>query len=534
MTSLPPGYIPLSSIYIPPEEDARIRDKDSLNKAMLDRTRSILRFGQMQAILVEALPKRTTKLDNDPYDGKTWRLIDGQIRWVSMMALSYRHSTGEEEVVSAFEQWNLIPNAILASTREALHDPVMSLMLEFHANEDRDDFTWEEKGSYIRRIHDMLIEKHGKRGLKDKSERTEGWTNAQTAEYIGQSTATVSQYLQLTDETITATKSPKVRKAKTKRTAMKQLKIEKARDSRKAAVVREEAKPKTDTKDLDLAAQLSVYHGDCREWIKKIPDGSLAWFHWDPPYGGAEGKGGAFSAHAAIQTEHQYAMDLMLNMFGEIWRVLRDGGWLVIWYTPIHYNWLRYNLQGHRFDLKSGSCLFCEKNIIRDHASLSSNYSCVRSPFKFWVNPYPNHWRKPDRVADGHEIQRFLTKQTEPFLLAGKQDATTPILLRSDRGNVFDYNSVPQEARRHVNHKPWALLAEILSLISVPGSLGGDAGAGSGSIIEAAYGSQRKIIVAELDEDHHETSLAIAKEKLRRKEFGPDSIASWLKLEFTG
>jgi hypothetical protein len=443
---------------------------------------------------------------------------------VSMMALAVRHQMGDEEVKEAFEIWDMEPGTIEVTTRRDLEDPIMSLMMEFHANEDRDGFTWDEKGRYIRRIHDMLIDKFGRKE----------WTAVKTSEYIGQSEATVSQYLQLTDERDPATQSPKVKQAKTKRTAMKQLKIEKEREKRKAVVAKEKEKAKGDTSNPDLAAQLSVFKGDCREWIKNIPDKSLAWFHWDPPYGGDEGAGGAFSAHQPIRTEHQYAMDLMLTMFGEIWRVLRDGGWMALWYTPVHYQWIRLNLQGHRFDPEGGHCLFCEKHILRDHASLCSNYSCVKSPFRFWVNPYPNYWRKPDRVADGHEIQRFLTKQTEPFFLAGKQGDTTPILLRSDRGNVFDFNSVPSESRRHVNHKPWGLLSEILTLISVPGALGGDAGAGSGSIIEAAYGSNRKVIVAEMDEEHHATCLSVATERFRKKDSGPDSVASWLTKKFTG
>jgi DNA modification methylase len=149
------------------------------------------------------------------------------------------------------------------------------------------------------------------------------------------------------------------------------------------------------------------------------------------------------------------------------------------------------------------------------------------------VNPYPNQWLKADRVADGHEITRFLTKRTEPFLLAGKQKKDTPILVRSDVGNVFTYNSVPPEARRHVNHKPSALLAEILSLISVPGGLGGDAGAGSGSIIEAAYNTNRKVIVAEMNEDHHVDSLSVAVDRLTHANMGADSIAPWLRAKFT-
>ncbi|MEK0326787.1 MAG: hypothetical protein QQN63_13895, partial [Nitrosopumilus sp.] len=318
-------------------------------------------------------------------EGRAWKLIDGQVRWVSLMALEYRHGMGEQEVVEAFEKWGMKPGEIEATTREAMDDPIMSLMMEFHSNEDRDDFTWDERGRYIRRIHDQLIEKHGR---KD-------WSALKTSEYINQSPTTVSQYLQLTDQKDPATKATRVVKAKTKRTAMKQLKIEKNIARRKKEVAKEAAKPETDTKEYDRAADLSVYHGDCREWIRHVPDDSLAWFHWDPPYGGAEGKGGAFAAHTPIQTELKYAMDLMSSMFEEIWRVLRDGAWLCIWYTPVHYDWLRLMLQGHRFDSNSGLCLFCEKHILKDHIWLSNNYSCVRSPYRFWTNPYPNYWRKP-------------------------------------------------------------------------------------------------------------------------------------------
>jgi DNA modification methylase len=517
MGTLTRNLIPISSIFIPPGADGRIREPKVISDLVMRKSRSLMRFGQMQPILVEHLEPAV--------EGKEWRLLDGHIRLLSMYALTVRHGMGEPEVVGAFKTWNMVPGQIEVTTRDAM-DPVMNLMIEFHANEDRDNFTWDEKGRYIRRIHDMLMTEHGR----------SDWNAGKTAEYINQSEATISHYLSLTDVTNPAAQSPRVKAATTKGAALKQLKIETVKQQNITRVKLMEEKIEKVPQiivDSNLAARLSIYKGDCRDWIKRIPDNSLDWFHWDPPWGGEEGHGGAFAAHDSVQTEHDYALGLMTKMFSEIWRVLVDGGWIAIWYTPVHYSWLRLALQGHRFNPSTSCCLFCGKHIIKDHVWFSTNYSCIKSPYRFWVNPYPNMWRKSDRKADGHEIQRFLTKETEPFLLAGKQGARTPILMRSDRGNVFDFNSVPSEARRHVNHKPWAMLSEILTLISVPGSLGADASAGSGSIIEAAYNTKRKIVVAEMDPDHHATCLNIGAEILKQKAYSPKHIATWLESNMT-
>lgn len=505
--------IPISLIHVPTED--RIRERKNIPEQVSRRSASIIRYGQLQPILVK---------QHEGDNGKLWELVDGEIRVLTLMALSYRHAQGEPAVVEAFTRWGMTPGVVEATTRETI-PPDMALMMEYAANEDKDNFDWDEKAGYIRRIHDMCIEKHGR---KD-------WTADNTAEYIGQSPATVSHYLQLTDTRNLSTQSERVKTAKTKGAALKQLKIETNKRIRtERAQAAEVSKPKIDERDYNAAASLSVFNGDCRQWIKRIPNESLDWFHWDPPYGGKEGAGGAFTSHKGISEDHNYMMELTLQMLPEIWRVLHDGAWMAIWYTPVHYNWLRLALQGHRFHSDTGNCHHCDKHILKDHAWLSENYSCRRSPYRFWVNPFPCIWRKTGRKADGHEIQRFLLKETEPFLLCGKQDKQTPILLRSDRGNVFDFEPLAQhsEDRRHVHHKTVPLLSEILSIISVPGGLGGDAGAGSGSIIEATSAAGRKIVVAEIEPEFHTECLNVGLNTYKQKNYGPESIASWLKEAF--
>lgn len=504
-------YLPLDDIHV--DED-RIRSETYNVPA---KVKSLKRFGQLQPVLVEA--------HGGP---KPWKLVDGGQRYAAMQVITMEASL-DEDLAAELTSKGIRPGFIEATTREAL-DPLEAKLMEFYANEDRDNFSFEEKKKFVREVHDLLTARHGKE-----------WTQEKTAEVVMLSPKQVSVYLMVTSQH-PAAQHESVKNAKTLREAQKKFQIQRERHLRQQAALLEQqrmmaiAKEKPEVAQIDYhaIARRIVYHGDARDWIKNIPANALDWFHWDPPYGTREGAGGAFSAHEAIDTDPVYCLSLMQDMIPEIWRVLKDGSWLVMWYSPVHYNWLRLALQGHRFDEETATCVYCDRHIIKDYIWLSENYSCRKSPHRFWVNPFPNVWEKTDRAADGHEITRFLTKKTEPFLLAGKNLDRMPILERSDRDNLFKFDNVSRTERRHVNHKNPALLTEILSLISIPGSIGGDAGAGSGSIIEAAFDSGRKIVCAEIREDHHIDCVNITVEKLKEREIRhPAKIADWLVPDIT-
>lgn len=504
--------VPITSIYIPTEIDKRIREKENLTKGITTLMPSIMKLGQLVPISVAPMPQPNA-------GGHDWYLLDGLTRLLALQAISFQLEQGllpgQETQLRAL---GVYPGMVRIDVNDSV-DPLIQLMIEYHANEDRQGWTWEENGRYVRRIHEMLVERHP----------DQKWLAEQTAAYINKSVATVSNYLRLTDPNDPATKDPKVKAAKTIATARKQLNIAKTkqRHIQQARLVEVKAEqvqksvPQLESdelrlrqiekdKKLVLAKQL-LYPGDCREWIKTIPDNSLGWFHWDPPYGGAEGEGGAFASHAGIEEDQKYCLTLMQEMIPEIWRVLHDGAWLAIWYTPMHYQWLRMVLQGHVFN-DEGTCVHCERNLSKDYIWLTENYSCRKSPHRFWVNPYPCVWAKEGFKADGHEIQRFLTKQTEYFLLAGKNHQINPVLINSSRGNIFSHPPVDRAERRHVHHKPPSLLSAILDTISVRGSVGGDASFGSGSIFEAVYPSGRKIVSAEKSTEFYNTGVVIASE----------------------
>lgn len=427
---------------------------------------SMVRRGQIQPIVLrpfeqEEFPKA------DPH---MWMLVDGGRRLFAAMII-YKN---EKEIP------NVDSGAILAIPRDDV-DPMFALEIEFHANEDRKKFHWKEKISYIVRVH-----KHFK--SMDKN-----WDVKHTANLVQLGDRATYAYLQMAaNPEILA--HEKVQKQKSFRVAYKQFQIIAEELNRKAKVVmskggnkalaeivrQNQAKLK-DASDIkaneEKAARIErsitgaknlVSLGDCRDWIKQFSDEQFAWVHWDPPYGHRQGE--RDSVHGSIQDDQDYARDLMGAMLPEIWRVLQQGHWLVVWHHAEEYEWLKSTLESNNF----------------------------------WVNPYPCIWHK-QRASDGHEIKRFLINDYEQFFLAAKitSKKDDPILPNTDRSNVFTTRTLARADRRHVTHKPPKLLTEILDVVSYRGELGCDPSVGSGSLIEAALYSGRMALGCELDEAYY-------------------------------
>lgn len=465
--------------------------------------------GQLQAILVRE-PR-----EGEDTDGKPWVLTDGGRRYFGFQEI---YKNGEKVP-------GVTPGHILAITRPEA-TPLQHLTWEFHANEDRKEFTWQEKAKYVRTIHAMFME-----------EQPEYWTVALTAQVLKMGEGTVYKYLQLTqDPEVFA--DPDVQKAETFNTAYKKATITKQRKKRiKEAKHHEEVIEKqlrTNLKVVEGAdpeqrvsidtlyhrmASMMCHHGDFREWAKKIPDASVDFIHWDPPYGN---RGFAFSTHEYFQDDWEYASSLMKEGFSEAFRLLKDGHWMVVWHSPHRAEWVKRTLQGHELGVlgndKRPCCIHCRIS----WNDLDDFVACRDNEKGFWVNPIPYIWYKPDRMADGHEIKRFSLNQYEQFYMCAKSVDTEPILIDSSKSNVLVYPQVPKGVRRHPTHKPAALLEDILSRVTVPGELVADLSAGSFSIIEATLKLRRRGTAVELDEGHWADGLARIKEML--KEFGITSM----------
>ena len=451
-------------------EDIHVSDRLRFESGgdLSDLKASIKKYGQLQPLLVR----------NSEDSGKPYELVAGGRRLESIRQL---HS-GDEQIR------NLDPGTIYVQVEGEDLDPIFALMMEYEENEQREGFTWQEKAQYVRKVHEEM------------SSRSEYWNVSMTGTFIGLSQSMTYKYLELVEDD-EVFQDEKVQGATTFRTAQKQAKIVKNKKRReKTAKSREDLKEivnRVQTEQTEIAesrlqyfldrAHDGISHSDCREYVRSIPDGCIDFVHWDPPYGGDQ-DGGAFATHTKIDDSADYALGLMNEMLPEIWRILRDGHWLVIWYHPKHYGWLTESLKKHGF----------------------------------WVNPYPNTWYKTNRHADGHEITRYLTNVQEHFLFAGKWVDEEPILHNTNRANLFACDLPAQAERRHVMHKPWELLKEILDLISVPAEVGVDFSVGSGSIFEAAFWSNREVVGCELDKEYFDVAhevLARMLSKNGKREF---------------
>jgi DNA modification methylase len=481
--------IALSTIHFP----ASVRLRSETYGEITELATSLRYFGQLAPILVRRPDPDTYEEDRTPEaKDKEWVIVDGGRRFLASVFMTktspdnYTRKT-DPGFIEAIEM-----------TDDRLADPVHALSLEFHANEDREDFSWKEKADYVRRVHEIFTDRY-----------PDDWDVKQTAEFLRMGQQTAYKYLQLTEDP-DILEDERVSGASTFRSAHKQATIAKEHKRRKRAVkIAEEVRAKTDDvrfSDTEKFARQIVAQGDCREWIADLKDEMYEWIHWDPPYGG-EQSGGAEPTHSKIDDSAPYARGLMEDMFPELHRVLKPGRWMVIWFHPHNYWWLRNKLTGHVPQHMKGvngvlECRYCKE----PWSPFSLADVCPKSDRpKFWVNPYPFIWYKQNRVADGHEIRRFLTNSYESFLLAAKvggSEEVEPILQVNQRQNVLVYDSLAKSERRHVMHKSPELLTEILRLISIPGEAGIDPSVGSGSILEAAWSSGRRGFGCELSEEY--------------------------------
>lgn len=491
----------VKEIYLDPKE--RIRQDYGDVKRMVV---SFHKYGQLQAIRVR--PPN----EGESTDDKKWVLIDGGRR---LLAIELARQND-------IELRNITPGQIRAEEEEQV-DELFALELEYFANEDRKDFDWKERATFIRRIHE------------GHSNNEKEWSVQHTAALLEMGDKTVYKYLDFFQHP-EAFRDKQVQEAATFNVAYKQFQIAKEHAKREAIVnhrekrIAERAKKASKTgpagsegdeskdsvgEDSDYVppsefAQHICQLGDCREWIKQIPDDTFEWAHWDPPYGG-EQRGGAFSTFEDIDDTWVYAKDLMEHMLPDVWRVLKHGSWLVLWYHPQYYHDIMMMLLGHEYDWEEGRCMHCDREW--ETHKLIGKTCKQNSKWRFWVNPYPNIWFKVDRQSSGQEIRRFLVNAYETFLFASvdKKEHGQPasILPKTDRQNVFVVKQVGRDERRHQMHKPPELLAKILECISIQGEFGFDPSFGSGSIYEAALGTNRKIVGCELERKNRNSAIEV-------------------------
>lgn len=244
--------------------------------------------------------------------------------------------------------------------------------------------------------------------------------------------------------------------------------------------------------EIDMKEGINLFHGDCLEVMKDIPDNSVDMILCDLPYGLTFSK-----------------WDSILD-FSVMWdcynRVIKDNGAIVLFGNEPFATKLRLsNIEDYRYDW------------IWDKQR-GSNFSAVRiRPFNSFENICVFYKKQPTYNPQMREGKPYTRKQG--YVGQGKQSGNM------DRKNVITVNnggryplsiiSFPKVQRSvHPTQKPVDLLEYLIKTYTNEGEVVLDNCMGSGSTGVACINTNRRFIGIELDE----TYFNIAKERIEKHE----------------
>ena len=279
--------------------------------------------------------------------------------------------------------------------------------------------------------------------------------------------------------------------------------------------------------------KFELWHGDCLELMKNIPDGSVDLVLTDPPYGTM--KGAALDGWKNQTTEWDTAID-PLKIFEQISRVLRPNGKAVLfsqepytsrlitsdipslpfayramWYKNVHANALlakssmvsRYEdicifscskgggevSEYMKSELEKSGLTVKKINELLGTSTMASHYFCAGCQFalptkeKYEKLQTTGFWQRP------YDELKEKTMTVFNLWQGGKS-----------KSNVLEYKK--DNDGYHPTQKPVALLEDLIQTYSNEGNTVLDFTMGSGSTGVACLNTNRNFIGIELDEGY--------------------------------
>jgi site-specific DNA-methyltransferase (adenine-specific) len=340
--------------------------------------------------------------------------------------------------------------------------------IELHENIDRKDLSWKEQVMLKKEIHDLMIAKHGHKIAKGNENTTvdiPGWSQADTADLLGISTANVSKDLSLANA---LEMFPALGDAKNKSEAEKLLR--KLQQQAVEEVLLEKINNRRASGELGAVHKALIDKfmvRDFFEGIKDLPDKCIDICEIDPPYGielhdikGSMDEAGKGDEYREVDPfrYRQFVRD----MAKECYRVMTDHSFLIFWFAAEPWQEVIYEeLKRAGFDLR-------------------------RMP-GLWVKDQGQTMRP----------EYYLASCTEPFYYATKG---RPTVQKQGRSNVFAFKPVPHGSKIHPTERPVELIQEVLSTFAHPGSRVLVPFLGSGNTILAAANNKMDCIGFDLSQ----------------------------------
>lgn len=340
--------------------------------------------------------------------------------------------------------------------------------VELLENTIRNDFTPAEKTALVKAIHDLEIQKHGKK--ISTAPDAPGHSAVDTAQMLNTSEATVSRSLKIA-KVMEAFPDAPWDKCKTN-TDLNRLanKLTKTVDH---AVKSDRIDKEMEGKDVLADLINSYYIGDCIKGMKVIKDRDIDLIEFDPPYAielNTNKTSASTTGYNEVEASEYEAF--MKSIFQEAYRVLKDDRWFLCWYAihPWHGKIVEW-LEDAGFK--------------------------VEAPPAIWAKPSGGNARPQDR----------LTSTYEPFIYVAKG---SPKLNRMGALNTFLTLPVNPDKKIHPTQRPLSLIKEILSIFAEPGSKVLSPTLGSGTTILAAHACKMKAFGFDLQQNYKDSFKLMA------------------------
>jgi len=308
--------------------------------------------------------------------------------------------------------------------------------IELEENIRRKDMSDAERLKAIKQIHDLWVSMYG---TKDSTAKDAGGHSLRdTAKRLGVSVGTASEHVEMGEwlENV-----PELAKLGSKTEIKKAIKKAKKQVSQKKKIERfeNEVGNKEET-ELRQIYSKSYIIGDFFEKVKVVPKNTIDLVDLDIDYPVDIDE--ESPQHQDIQMDKKFGKykgvpktefeARMKESLRESYRVLRDGGWCIIW-----FGW-EYFAQIQKWGQDIG----------------------------FKTSWYTGKWYKGGGYGHTRNPYTYLNHTIEPFFYFRKGVANINI----PRADVFEYSPTPPSVKDHPYEKPIPLMYDILNTFIDPGS----------------------------------------------------------------
>lgn len=327
------------------------------------------------------------------------------------------------------------------------------LIIELEENRRRKDFERGEEALMLDRIK-RLYEAVQKEQTGEESEMTV----RQLAKLTGYSVGQVTMGLSVATEIKKHEASGNVQAAKELRQANSIFGAYQAANAQKARSKIVSSLEKTVKINDDLDKRILCMDG--LDFLKGFNDKSVDFINFDPPWGiGVDD----YDRHQNYEEWDDSPLSwerIILPAIPELYRVLKDDRYAVVWFGVQYYDKLVKALESAGCDQKHKHTDKCPG---------------------FKIDPVPRIWEKPNKSGSQNDPSKTEINAYEMFLRIQKGDAR---LFKTGR-TVFSYNMPTREARIHFAQKPVDLLVEMLERYSHSTMVVIDPTAGSFALAQA-------------------------------------------------